>query len=101
MAKTMTKKKGTKAQHGERMVQISVRFWTNNLASKKRHIVPKHVWDCGMVQMDTNGSHGIKSQAPTPFHSLAQLSGIVERVILKHGLNVHHGYGTKKYAARR
>ena len=33
------------AAHGKRMLEVRVRFWTNDLAEGKGRIRPKHAWD--------------------------------------------------------
>jgi hypothetical protein len=42
------------AKHGERMVEIRVRFWTNGIAPGKGQIRPKHAWSGGVVLMERN-----------------------------------------------
>jgi len=57
------------ADKNERMIELKVRFWTNNIARPKRGglIVPKHAWDSGVVRMDRNGSH---DSCAAPFISI-------------------------------
>jgi hypothetical protein len=30
------------AKHGEKVIEIKLRFWTNDIAKEKDHIFPKH-----------------------------------------------------------
>lgn len=87
------------AQQGERMIEIRIRFWTNNLAEEKGKIRPKHAWSSGMVIMDRNNSHGIIPQEPVPFNSLMSLPMIIERVLIAHGIMLHVDRRMKKYIA--
>jgi hypothetical protein len=32
------------AKHGSKMIEVKVRFWTNDLAERKDRIIPKHAW---------------------------------------------------------
>ena len=77
------------AKHGERMLEVRVRFWTNDLADGKGTIWPKHGWSSGMVYMDRNESHGITPTDPLPFNSLMELPRIVERVLIANKIVLH------------
>ena len=54
----------------EKMIEVSLRFWTNNISSEPGKIVPKNAWTAGVVRIQGNESHGIVSGNPKPFHSL-------------------------------
>jgi hypothetical protein len=41
-----------KAQQGERMIEVKIRFWTNDIADGKGNIFPKHAWSSGVVRME-------------------------------------------------
>jgi hypothetical protein len=32
------------AAHGQRMIEVRVRFWTNNLAKSKGMVLPRNAW---------------------------------------------------------
>ena len=62
------------AKHGEEMISIDVRFWTDGIAEKDGMIVPKHVVAAGIVKLNRNDSHGIKTTAdPVIFNTPIQL----------------------------
>jgi hypothetical protein len=48
------------AKHGEKMIEVKLRFWTNDIAEKKGDVIPKHAWSSGVVRVERNDSHGIK-----------------------------------------
>ena len=85
------------AQHGERMIEVKVRFWTNNIAESEGNVRPKHAWSSGVVRMESNKSHGITSQNPVPFHSLMDLPAVIEKVLIAHRITLHPSRRTKKY----
>jgi hypothetical protein len=91
------KANSNKADIGERMIQVSIRFWTNNIAKGKGRIVPGHAWSGGMVRMETNAAHGIKPKSPMPFHSMMDLSATMEKVLIAHGIVLHPSSRTLKY----
>jgi hypothetical protein len=85
------------AKHGEKMIEVKVRFWTNNIASRRGKVIPKHAWSSGVVRMEPNESHGIKPGNPKPFHSLLDVSAIIEKVLIEHGVVLHPSRTMKKY----
>ncbi len=42
------------AQHGQKMIEVKVRFWTNDIATDENMVVPKHAWCSGVVRMERN-----------------------------------------------
>lgn len=85
---------GSKAEeregiYGKRMIELRVRFWTNNIADGEGQIVPKHAWAKGVVRMEANDSHGIESGRTIPFQSLLDLSSVIERTLIDHGIKLH------------
>jgi hypothetical protein len=90
-------KQQRKAKQGEKMIELRIRFWTNDLAEEKDNILPKHAWSSGMVMMDRNESHGIVPNDPVPFNSLMSLPWILERVLIAHGITLHASPKMKKY----
>jgi hypothetical protein len=88
------------AGHGERMIEVRVRFWTNELADGKGKIRPKHAWDRGVVVMERNPSHGISPKNPRPFNSIMQLPAIIEKVLIAQGVKLHAGDQTRKLLSK-
>jgi hypothetical protein len=87
------------AKHGEKMIEIKLRFWTNGISEDPGKIVPKHAWASGVVRMERNTSHGISPGNPQPFHSLLDVTGLVEKVLIEHGVILHRSRKMKKYFA--
>jgi hypothetical protein len=87
------------AQHGERMIEIKVRFWTDNLADGKGTgvILPKHAWSGGVVGIERNKSHGIIPQKTVPFNSLMELTAVIEKVLLAQGITLHASRKMRRY----
>jgi hypothetical protein len=87
------------AATNEKMIEVRLRFWTNNLvgeAGEHGQIRPKHAWDKGVAIMTTNKTHGIKSEDPTPFNSMMEITQAVEKVLLQHGVKLHSGDRSRK-----
>jgi hypothetical protein len=85
------------AVHGEKMIEVKLRFWTNKIAPAKGSVLPKHAWASGVVRMEGNKSHGIKPKAPAPFHSLLDVSAVIEKVLIAHGVVLHATKQMQKY----
>ena len=85
------------AAHGEKMIEVKVRFWTNNIAKRRASVLPKHAWANGVVRMHRNGSHGINPGPPRPFHSLLDVTSVIERVLIEHGVQLHIPRRMAKY----
>ena len=79
------------------MIELRIRLWTNRLGTAEGHITPKHAWDSGVVFMQRNASHGIEAKTPKPFHSMMDLTAIVEKVLIAHGVKLHSGSRSQKY----
>ena len=73
---------------GERMIEVKLRFWTNNLGEPGR-IVPKHAWTSGVVRMERSEAHGIVPGPPRTFQSMLDLGAIIEKVLTEHGVTLH------------
>lgn len=101
----MPRKMGTKrtsmqeAEHGERMIEVKIRFWTNDIAGENRKIIPKNAWAAGVVRIERNDSHGIKPGSPLPFHSLLDMGAVIEKVLIEHGVTLHPSRQMRKYFA--
>lgn len=85
------------ASHGERMIEVKLRFWTNNIAKGDGKVVPKHAWSGGVVRMERNATHGIKPKRPKVFHSLLDVGAVIEEVLIDHGIHLHLGRRMLKY----
>ncbi len=69
------------------MIEVRVRFWTNDIAKQKGQIVAKKCHPSGMVHISPNKSHGIKaSKGGTVFNSALGLPGAIEKELKKHGV---------------
>jgi hypothetical protein len=99
MPKTSSAAASTEAKHGKKMIEVSLRFWTNGIAKSKGQIMPKHAWSSGVVRVQGNESHGIVSGNPRPFHSLLDVGAVVEAVLVNHGITLHRSRRMKKYMA--
>jgi hypothetical protein len=87
------------AKIGERMIEVKIRFWTNDIAEGKGKVRPKHAWTEGMVGIENNKAHGITSTGLKPFHSLMDLPAIIEKLLIQHGITLHPGRVMQKYIA--
>lgn len=85
------------AKYGERMIEVKVRFWTDQIAEGEGQILPKHAWTSGVVRMERNESHSIIPKDPRPFNSLMELPQVIERVLIEHGIVLHRLGKTAKY----
>ncbi len=85
------------ANHGEKMIEVSVRFWTNDIAETEGHIKQKHCWSSGTVTLPRNGSHGISSEEPQPFNSLMELTSAIEQAMIDAGIRMHTGRKRELY----
>lgn len=85
------------AKHGERMIEVKIRFWTNNIAEEEGKVIPKHAWSNGVVRIEANKSHGIRPGPPRPFHSLLDVGAAIERTLIEHGIVLHPSREMSKY----
>jgi hypothetical protein len=85
------------ATQGEKMIEIKVRFWTNDIAEGEGLIRPKHAWTSGVVRMERNKTHGIIPENPVPFQSLLDLPAVLEKVLQQHGIRLHASRRMSKY----
>jgi hypothetical protein len=86
---------------GERMIEVKIRFWTNDISGESGKIIPKHAWSSGVVRMERNPSHGIVPRHPKPFHSLLDVGAVVEKVLIEHGVVLHPSRRMQKYISER
>lgn len=95
----MEKRKRVIAPHGQKMIEVTIRFWTNNISKKRGHVAKKECWDCGVIYMPENSAHDIRSTPPVPFHSLLELSQKLEKLLIAHKVKLHRGQRSRKYLA--
>ncbi len=76
-------------KHGEKMIEVRVRFWTDKIADDKDTVIPKHAWDSGVVVMDGNKTHGVTPASPQPFNSILDLTSVLAKVLSEHGITLH------------
>ncbi len=93
----MNKTDAVKAKHGEKMIEIKLRFWTNDIAQNSGELIPKHAWSSGVVRVERNETHGIVPGSPKPFHSLLDIGSVVERVLIEQGITLHPSEKMQKY----
>ena len=79
------------------MIEVKIRFWTDNIAQTRGEIVPKHAHTSGVVRMERNDAHGILPKNPTPFNSLLDLTAVIEKVLLAHEIVLHPSSRMKRY----
>ncbi len=87
------------AKHGQKMIEVKIRFWTDNMSTEKGKVIPKHARSSGVVRIERNEAHGITPSAPIPFNSLLDLGGAIEKVLTKHDIVLHPSRKMKKYFA--
>lgn len=91
--------KPVKATQGEKMIEIKLRFWTNDIAPEKGTVLPKNAWAAGVVRIERNNTHGIEPKSPKPFHSLLDVGAVIEKVLIEHNVVLHPGKKMQKYIA--
>ncbi len=79
------------AKQGEKTIEVTIRFFTDEIADKADLIIPKHAWDSGMIYMCRNKTHGIKNKSPKPFNSILDLTSVLSNVLMQHGITLHTG----------
>jgi hypothetical protein len=99
MAKKETERLAVvEARHGEKMIEIKVRFWTDGIEEKDR-IRPRHAWSSGVVRIERNKAHSITPGHPRPFNSLPEIGVAIEKVLMEHGIILYHSRKMRKYMA--
>ncbi len=79
------------------MIEVTIRFWTNNISKKKGHVVKREAWDSGTVYLHENPSHGIPATAALQFRSLLDLGTKIETLLIKENIKLHRGTRSRKY----
>ena|SRR5256885_502255 len=88
------------AGQGERMIEVKVRFWTNDIAAEPGKIQPKHAWSSGVVRIKRNKSHDIMPGHPKPFQSLLDIGAVIEKVLIEHDIVLHTSSRMRRCRAR-
>src|SRR2546423_13594160 len=44
------------ARHGEKTIRVSVKFWTDDIATKEGHVLPGFCWEGGFVNVEARPS---------------------------------------------
>jgi hypothetical protein len=89
--------KSKEAAQGEKMIEVKIRFWTNDIAPEAGKVVPRHAWTAGVVRIERNRSHGIEPSNPKPFHTLLDVGAVIEQALLEHGVVLHPSRRMRKY----
>lgn len=76
------------AEYGKRMIEVKVRFWTDDIAEGEGKIRPKVCWESGVVRMERNDLHGIDPEYPKPFNTMTEILPKIEQVLKVHGIKV-------------
>lgn len=97
MASKETDAVSKEAKHGEKMIEVKIRFWTDDISDEKGKVVAKHAWTSGVVRIEGNKSHGITPSKPLPFHSLLDVGAVVEKVLIEHGVVLRPSRKMSKY----
>ncbi|MEM1582842.1 MAG: hypothetical protein QXK89_10125 [Candidatus Bathyarchaeia archaeon] len=78
------------AKYGERMIELRVAFFTDNIANTEGKVVPKVCWDIGTVRLLANAAHGVKASEPYFFDGLSELLTTIEKLLVDNGIKVLH-----------
>jgi hypothetical protein len=86
-----------RAEHGEKMIEVRLRFWTDGIANDRGQVLPKHAWASGRVRMERNEAHGIRPLKSKPFNSLLDVGAVIEKVLIAHGITLHPSKQMQRY----
>jgi hypothetical protein len=82
---------------GERMIEVRLKFFTDELSGRPGYIVPGYCWDHGVVVVSANQAHEVKVGGnPLIFHTLDGIPDAVTRALHRSGVTLVPGYGTRK-----
>ena len=93
----MSELKEKKAAPRERTIELKISFWTNGLATKEAHIIPKNAWTNGTIRIKRNNSHNIIPGNDLKFNSLAEIMPKIEECLIEHGITLHVSKNMEKY----
>jgi|SRR5271165_4372851 len=89
------------AKHGEKMIEVRIRFWTDDIAPEPKTVIPKHALTSGVVDIRRNAAHGIAPGKSKPFNSLLDVGAAIEQTLKESGIVLHVSGGMKKYISPR
>lgn len=92
--------RSVRAPHGEKMIEVKVRFWTNNIGPNGS-VLPKHAWARGVVRMKGSKTHGTASKPNEKFNSLLEMPAAIERLLIAHGIILHPSPTMRKYVKEK
>ena len=78
------------------MIEVKVRFFTNNIAGKGK-VIPKRGWTRGVVRFKRNDVHGLKDGNPIVFNSLMELPRAIEKLLIREGVVLQTVASMRKY----
>lgn len=84
---SMRKAEDLDAEYSKRMIEVKVRFGTDNICEGRR-IIPKVCWESGVVSIERNDVHDITPGHPVPFDSMTEILPKIEQVLETHGVKV-------------
>ena len=84
------------AKHGEKMIEVRIHFWTDGITKEEDTVIPKHAWDSGVVSIPVNKAHGITPASQQPFNSILDLTSVLAKVLVEHGVTLHTGRKLRK-----
>jgi hypothetical protein len=84
------------ARHGQKMIEVKLRFWTDEIAPNGR-IRPRHAWTAGVVRIERNEAHEITPGDPVPFNSLLEVGARIEEVLIRHNIVLLPSRRMQKY----
>jgi hypothetical protein len=81
------------AERGEKMITLRVRFWTNDIADKPGHIVPKTCHNRGVVTIGLHEAHGIRPSTGFAgggfkFNGLHEIPRAIEQCLAHAGIKM-------------
>jgi hypothetical protein len=86
------------AVHGEKMIRLTFRFWTDGIVRGKGKVRPKHAWSSGVVRVERNASHGIRGGRPFVFRSLPGIGAAIEKALIGSGIRIHALQQARRYS---
>jgi hypothetical protein len=80
------------------MLQVEIRFFTNNLPGNNGAILPRQAWAKGVVMIQPNELLGIKPRnRPIPFNSLIEIPSKIEKILARNEITLHLPLRMRKY----
>jgi hypothetical protein len=85
--------KTNKNDDGNKTLTLEVRFFTDKIAPMSGEVLPKHIWDNGIVAANVgkNKRHDLRSMQPRPFNGLHDIQRAIRKVLQAHKIVLHMG----------